>query len=108
MSYLSKEKIESGLSELYELEEFTPKDYAGIKRIECIKIKDIFGYYDYLKISSDLKGIPYSTEYDLMKVIEYYEKALAKAPSEKEVDNFFNNINVVDTSDWKAKDVYPD
>ena len=104
MSYLSKEKIEDGLSELYELYEFTPKDYNGVKRIECTKIKDIFGYYDYLKISSDIKGIPYSTEYDLMEVIEYYEIALRKAPTEKEVEAFFNNV--VDTSDWVAKDVY--
>ncbi len=106
MSYLPKEKIEDGLSELYELEEFTPKDYNGVKRIECTKIKDIFGFYDYLKISSEIKGIPYSTEYDLMEVIEYYEKAFIKAPSEKEVDGFFDNVNVVDTSDWNEKDVY--
>ena len=103
MSYLSKEKIEDGLSELYELEEFTPKDYNGVKRIECTKIKDIFGYYDYLKISSDIKGIPYSTEYDLMEVIEYYEKALTKAMSDKEIEA---KTSVVDTSDWVEKDVY--
>ena len=41
MSYLSKEKIEDGLSELYEIEEFTSEDYNGVKRIECSKIKDI-------------------------------------------------------------------
>jgi len=103
MSYLSKEKIEDGLSELYEIEEFTPKDYNGVKRIECTKIKDIFGYYDYLKISSDIKGIPYSTEYDLMKVIEYYEKSFTKAMSDKEIEA---KTSVVDTSDWVEKDVY--
>ena len=103
MSYLTKEKIEDGLSELYEIEEFTPKDYNGVKRIECTKIKDIFGYYDYLKISSDIKGIPYSTEYDLMKVIEYYEKSFTKAMSDKEIEA---KTSVVDTSDWVEKDVY--
>ena len=103
MSYLSKEKIEDGLSELYEIEEFTPKDYNGVKRIEFTKIKDIFGYYDYLKISSDIKGIPYSTEYDLMKVIEYYEKSFTKAMSDKEIEA---KTSVVDTSDWVEKDVY--
>ena len=108
MSYLSKEKIEDGLSELYKIEEFTSEDHNGVKRIKATKIKDIFGYYDYLKITSEwgVKGIPYSTEYDLMEVIEYYEKAFTEAPSEKEVDGFFDNINVVDTSDWVAKDVY--
>ena len=106
MSYLTKEKIESGLSELYEIEEFTSEDHNGIKRIECSKLKDIFGYYDYLKLIDELPSIPYSTNFDLMKVIEYYEKAFTEAPSEKEVDGFFDNINVVDTSDWVAKDVY--
>lgn len=103
MSCLSKEKIEDGLSELYEIEKFTPKDYSGVKRIECTKIKDIFGYYDYLKISSDIRGIPYSTEYDLMEVIEYYEKALTKAMSDEEIEA---KTSVVDTSNWDAKEVY--
>ena len=106
MSYLSKEKIEDGLSELYEIEEFTSEDHNGVKRIECSKLKDIFGFYDYLKLIDELPSIPYSTNFDLMKVIEYYEKAFTEAPSEKEVDGFFDNINVVDTSDWVAKDVY--
>ena len=106
MSYLSKEKIEDGLSELYKIEEFTSEDYNGVKRIECSKLKDIFGYHDYLKLIGELPSIPYSTNFDLMLVIEHYEKAFIKAPSEKEVDGFFDNINVVDTSDWVAKDVY--
>ena len=104
MSYLTKEKIESGLSELYEIEEFTSKDHNGIKRIECSKIKDIFGYYDYLKLIDELPSIPYSTNFDLMKVIEYYEKSFTKAMSDAELAS---KTSVVDTSDWKAEDVYP-
>ena len=64
MSYLTKEKIEDGLSELYEIEEFTPKDYNGVKRIACIKIKDIFGYYDYLKLINELPIITFFTYFD--------------------------------------------
>jgi hypothetical protein len=104
MSYLTKEKIESGLSELYEIEEFTSEDHNGIKRIECSKIKDIFGYYDYLKLIDELPSIPYSTNFDLMKVIEYYEKSFTKAMSDAELAS---KTSVVDTSDWKAEDVYP-
>ena len=106
MSYLTKEKIESGLSELYEIEEFTPKGLLpyGIKRIECSKIKDIFGWNDYLKLVSELPSIPYSTDFDLMKVIEYYEKAFTEAMSDAELAS---KTSVVDTSDWKAEDVYP-
>ena len=103
MSYLSKEKIEDGLSELYEIEEFTPKDYNGVKRIACTKIKDIFGYYDYLKLINELPIITFFTYFDLMKVIEYYEKAFIKAPSEKEIEEI---TSVVDTSNWVEKDVY--
>ena len=103
MSYLTKEKIEDGLSELYEIEEFTPKDYNGVKRIACTKIKDIFGYYDYLKLINELPIITFFTYFDLMKVIEYYEKAFIKAPSEKEIEEI---TSVVDTSDWIEKDVY--
>jgi hypothetical protein len=104
MSYLTKEKIESGLSELYKLEEFTPKDYDGFKKIEAEVIHSIFGYYDYLKISDTLSCFPYSTSYDLMKVIEYYEKSFTKAMSDAELAS---KTSVVDTSDWKAEDVYP-
>ena len=103
MSYLSKEKIEDGLSELYKLYEFTPKDYNGVKRIECSKLKDIFGDHDYLKLIGELPSIPYSTNFDLMKVIEYYEKALTEAMSDKEIEA---KTSVVDTSDWVEKDVY--
>tara|TARA_Y100000004_G_scaffold30958_1_gene32337 strand:- start:155 stop:469 length:315 start_codon:yes stop_codon:yes gene_type:complete len=103
MSYLTKEKIEDGLSELYEIEEFTPKDYNGVKRIACIKIKDIFGYYDYLKLINELPIITFFNNFDLMKVIEYYEKAFIKAKSEKEIEEI---TSVVDTSDWVEKDVY--
>ena len=103
MSYLTKEKIESGLSELYEIEEFTSEDHNGIKRIECSKLKDIFGYYDYLKLIDELPSIPYSTNFDLMKVIEYYEKSFTKAMSDKEIEA---KTSVVDTSDWVEKDVY--
>ena len=103
MSYLTKEKIEDGLSELYEIEEFTSEDYNGVKRIECSKLKDIFGDHDYLKLIGELPSIPYSTNFDLMLVIEYYEKAFIKAPSEKEIEEI---TSVVDTSDWVEKDVY--
>ena len=105
MSYLSKEKIEDGLSELYKLEEFTPKDYDGFKKIEAEVIHSIFGYYDYLKISDTLSCFPYSTSYDLMKVIEYYEKSFTEAMSDKEIEA---KTSVVDTSGWKAEDVYKD
>jgi|TARA_R100000482_G_scaffold117068_1_gene60499 hypothetical protein len=103
MSYLTKEKIEDGLSELYEIEEFTSEDHNGVKRIECSKLKDIFGYYDYLKLVDELPSIPYSTNFDLMKVIEYYEKSFTKAMSDKELEA---KTSVVDTSDWVEKDVY--
>ena len=104
MSYLTKEKIEDGLSELYEIEEFTSEDHNGVKRIECSKIKDIFGWNDYLKLVSKLPSIPYSTNFDLMKVIEYYEKAFTEAMSDAELAS---KTSVVDTSNWKAEDVYP-
>ena len=103
MSYLTKEKIEDGLSELYEIEEFTSEDYNGVKRIECSKLKDIFGDHDYLKLIGELPSIPHSTNFDLMKVIEYYEKAFTEAMSDKEIED---KTSVVDTSDWVAKDVY--
>jgi hypothetical protein len=103
MSYLSKEKIEDGLSELYEIEEFTSEDHNGVKRIECSKLKDIFGDHDYLKLIGELPSIPYSTNFDLMLVIEYYEKSFTKAMSDKEIEA---KTSVVDTSDWVEKDVY--
>lgn len=103
MSYLNKEDIETALSKLYEKEEFSPKTSDGVKTIDAVELKDIVGFYDYLKISGDIRGIPYSTDYDINEVIEYYEKALTKAKPKAWHDE---KISDVDTSNWVAKDVY--
>jgi|TARA_B100000282_G_C31459678_1_gene366269 hypothetical protein len=106
MSYLTKEKIEETLSVLYSKEKFIKENHEGKK---IILLKDIsnlpnIDINESLKLRNETTVIPYSVDRYIDDVIEYFEKYLPDAMTEEFVAS---RIKPVDTSDWKAEDVYP-
>ena len=107
MSYLTKEKIEETLSVLYSKEKFIKENHEGKK---IILLKDIsnlpnIDINESLKLRNETTVIPYSVDRYIDDVIEYFEKYLPDAMTEEFVAS---RIKPVDTSDWKAEDVYPE
>jgi|TARA_B100000085_G_scaffold270955_1_gene283903 hypothetical protein len=107
MSYLTKEKIEETLGVLYEKEKFLEKNYEGKKVLKDSDLSDVpnIDFHESFKLKNETPVIPYSTDRYIDDVIEYFEKYLPDAFTEEFIAS---RTSVVDTSDWKAEDVYPE
>jgi hypothetical protein len=107
MSYLTKEKIEETLGVLYEKEKFLEKNYEGKKVLKFEDLADLpnIDIGESIKLRNETTVIPYSVDRYIDDVIEYFEKYLPDAFTEEYIAS---RTSVVDTSDWKAEDVYPE
>ena len=106
MSYLTKEKIEETLSVLYSKEKFIKENHEGKKVLKDSDLSDVpnIDFHESLKLRNETTVIPYSVDRYIDDVIEYFEKYLPDAMTEEFIAS---RIKPVDTSDWKAEDVYP-
>ena len=107
MSYLTKEKIEETLGVLYEKEKFLEKNYEGKKVLIDSDLSDVpnIDFHENLKLMNEVGAKPFTNDRYIDDVIEYFEKYLPDAFTEEFIAS---RTSVVDTSDWKAEDVYPE
>jgi len=107
MSYLTKEKIEETLGVLYEKEKFLEKNYEGKKVLVDSDLSGVpnIDLHENINLMTEVLARPFTHDRYIYDVIEYFEKYLPDAFTE---EFLASRTSVVDTSDWKAEDVYPE